>query len=85
MKIELDLNRAGLEYTEFHSKEAWDDFMYQFRPNRGFYNPQPRDMRPARFPCAMLSEPTCITYCAGGNDEYWNTFIYPGDYSITED
>lgn len=85
MRIELDLDRAGLQYDEFPSKEAWADFIHQYRPDRGFYNPQPRDMHPERFPCAMISDQHCIFCRSYGNDEYWNRFIYPGDYSIVED
>lgn len=81
MKITIDIDRLGLTYQEFHTKEQWTDFMYQFRPNRGFYNPQPQDTSPQRFPCAMLADENRIRYCADRNDEYWNIFLYAEDYT----
>jgi len=85
MKITIDLDKADISYQFFVNRAQWDEFMYQYRPNRGFYNPEPRDRYPVYFPCAMLSTPSDIIGRPDGNDEYWNTFLYNGTYSVEED
>lgn len=84
MKITIDLDRTDIQFQRFETKADWESFIHQYRPSRGFYNPQPQYMRPERFPCAMIST-SAIIGRPDGNDEYWNEFLYEGDYSIEDD
>ena len=82
MKLTLDLDQCGLSLMQFKDKAAWDKYAYDFRPSRGYYNPQPRDMHPMKFPCAMLYAWSNISYNSDRNDEFWNMFLYDEDYEI---
>jgi hypothetical protein len=83
VKITIDLDRTNIDFQRFENKADWESFIYQYRPHRGFYNPQPQDMRPMKFPCAMISTSTIIGR-PDGNDEYWNHFLYDGEYQVEE-
>jgi len=83
--IKIDCDESGLTVERFETREDWDRFAAQYRPDRGYYNPQPRSMNPTKFPCVMLSDKGCIFYNGNRNDEYWNMFLPDGSYEIIED
>jgi hypothetical protein len=67
----------------FNSEDEWKAYAGQFRPNRGYYNPQPEDMYPQKFPCLMMYT-SAIIHRENGNDEFFNFFAYEGDYQEVE-
>lgn len=78
-----DLLADGLDCIEFKTKDEWDSYIIQFRPYRGYYNPQPVDMYPSSFPCLMIYCGYRIIGNPNGNDEFMNFFLTDGNYSIT--
>lgn len=79
MNITFNLEEANFQHIQFANKQEWDEYLIQFRPNRGYYNPQPRDTSPNSFPCLMVYSSDVI-YNPGMNDEFFNFFLY--DYQF---
>ena len=76
MNILIDAHKAGFLVERFETREEWDQFAYEFRSNRGYYNPEPEDMHPPKkFPVTMISTPSSIKYHSNGNDTYWNMWL----------
>ena len=80
-RITADL--GDLYHMEFKTEEDWKKYIeHKISRYKKHYDPQPRNLHPAQFPCLMLYD-DCIIYCPDGNDEFSNFFLY--DYSFEKE
>lgn len=82
MKIEIDLDTAGLNIYRFESKEEYEKCVHSYasyfaRIKAKGYNSYDRfDCEPSRFPCIGLE--ICTNYRSDGPDEMCMLWLYPG-------
>jgi hypothetical protein len=78
------MENTSLTTRHFNNADEWRIYIAEFQPNRGYYNPQPSSMYPRSFPCLMVYDPEFIVYRQNHNDEFYNFFLYEGEYQQVE-
>jgi hypothetical protein len=83
-KFIAELNNDNI--VEFKTKEEWEEYIsHKISKQKKYYDPQPRNLNPQRFPCLMIYDDAMINSNPYGNDEFANFFVYDYTTHFMED